>query len=59
MIIFFTKTASPALGFTAYDTLSMGGWMSPGTGQDFEVKRKICSYPESKTGDLSPYGNLQ
>jgi hypothetical protein len=23
------------------------------------VKRKICSYPESKTGDLSPYGNLQ
>ena len=54
MVIFFIKTASQALGFTAGDTLSMGGWMNPETGLDFEGKRKICSYSDSKTGDLSP-----
>jgi len=54
VVIFFIKTAIPALGFRACDTLSMGAWMNPGTGLDFEGKRKICSYSDSKTGDLSP-----
>ena len=46
VVIFFIKTASPALGFRACDTLSMEGWMNPGSGLDFEGKRKSCSHSD-------------
>ena len=51
MVILSNKTASPVLGFSACDTLLMGGWMSPGTGMDFEGKRKKVI--------LAPYGSLE